>query len=165
MFVGERLWEIVILVLVQCWVLELEWSWCLFLPGSEAEKIEGSRGNMEQSSQEEELVRYRWWKEEKEGKKRGFRNDWEAEFASDWELEEKICAEWERRWGQIQDTVNGNDELKKRKGREKMESKKKCGSEKVPWLVWECWKGTWGKDKEAGRWGRGWKGWQERSSS
>lgn len=27
--------------------------------------------------------------------------------------------------------MNGNDELKKRKGREKMESKKKCESEKV----------------------------------
>ncbi len=85
------------------------------------------------------------WKEEREGKKRGLRDDWEGELARDWELQEKMRAEWEREGGQIQDTVNGNDELKKRKNGEKMESKKKtykCESEKVVGPMWECWKGT-----------------------
>lgn len=83
--------------------------------------------------------------EESEGREKGDEDDdWEGELAKDWKLEEQICAEWERRWGQIQDAVNGNDELKKRKGGEKMECKRtyKCESEKVVLLVWECCKGT-----------------------
>lgn len=92
------------------------------------------------SSQEEELVEYG------RGGRKGGGSDTMIErkwYQGEWKLEGEICAEWERRWSEILDAVNENDELKNHGDGEKMECKKKK-SKNVRVKKWRCWRSGFG---------------------